>query len=228
MRLSEQEQAAFRRDGMALPGRAIESSSLARLAAAAEAAARAGRCRDPHCGGDGVAAALRAGARDPDLLGLIEPLIGPDIVLWRSELVHLSVPAADAVPWHLDGADWPLRPLETVSARIALDRVDRANGCMRLLPRPHERLVREIRAARDRGALRLAPDGIDPAIAVDAVRDPGGVTLYDVGTFYCEPATSSPRRRGAVVYRFMAAQIRFAGARPAGADPLVPISVNVP
>jgi len=221
--LSEHERVAFRRDGMVLPGRAIAPLNLARLAAAAEAAARAGGDRNPHCGGGDSAAALRAGARDPDLLDLIEPLIGPDIVLWRSELVHLADHATDGVPWHLDGADWPLRPLETLSVRIALDRVDRATGCMRLLPRPHERLVREIRAARDRRSLALAPAAIDPDLAVDAVRDPGAITLYDVGTFYCELPNRSARRRAAVVYRFIAAQVRFEGARPAGADPIVPV-----
>jgi hypothetical protein len=223
MLLSEHERAAFRRDGMVLPGRAIAPIGLARLAAAAEAAARAGGGSDRHCGGGDVAAALRAGARDPDLLDLIEPLIGPDIVLWRSELLHLADHAADGVPWHLDGADWPLRPLETLSVRIALDRADRANGCMRLLPRPHERLVREIRAARDRCSVALPPDAIDPDLAVDAVREPGAITLYDVDTFYCEPPNRSAHRRAALVYRFIAAPVRFEGARPAGADPIVPV-----
>jgi len=221
--LSGHAAAAFRRDGMLLPDRTLSPPRLAHLTAAAEAAARAGRCRDPHCGDDAVAAALRAGACDRALLDLIEPLIGPDIVLWRSELMHLSERADDPVPWHLDGADWPLRPLETLSVRIALDRVDRASGCMRLLPRSHERLVREIRSARDHGALTLAPAAIDPAITVDAVRDRGGLTLHDVGTFYCEPANPSARRRAAVVYRFTAAPVRFEGPRPAGADPILPV-----
>jgi hypothetical protein len=223
MTLSGPEHDAFRRDGLALPAYAIGPSDLARLAAAAAAAMRAGCRRDPHCGAGDAAAVLRAGACAPGLLGLIAPLIGPDIVLWRCELVHLSDSAGDAVPWHVDGTDWPLRPLETLSVRIALDRVDRASGCMRLLPRPHERLVREIRAARDRRALALAPDLVDPAIVVAAVRDPGGITLHDVDTFYCEPANRAGHRRAAIVYRFMAAHVRFEGARPAGADPILSV-----
>jgi Phytanoyl-CoA dioxygenase (PhyH) len=198
--LSAHELEAFRRDGFVLPRFTLAPRPLTRLIQAV-AARPMPPPLDPHAGGVAAAAVLDC-ALDVGLLDLVEPLLGLDIVLGRSAFLHVDSAGAGAVPWRQDGTAGPIDAREILSVRLALDRVDGADGCMRLLPRPHERLVRALRNARDRGVLGLAPDAIDAAIAVDAVRAPGEVTLYDGRTLYCEPANRSGRRRAAIVFRY--------------------------
>jgi ectoine hydroxylase-related dioxygenase (phytanoyl-CoA dioxygenase family) len=46
------------------------------------------------------------------------------------------------MPWHQDAAYWPLSPREhNITAWIALFDTDASNGCMRVIPGTHERLL---------------------------------------------------------------------------------------
>src|SRR5271154_5706329 len=74
-------------------------------------------------------------ARDPAILNLVEQVIGPDIILWGCQI--FCKPGGDgmAVPWHQDGHYWPIRPLATCTAWVALDPSAVANGCLRGIPR---------------------------------------------------------------------------------------------
>jgi hypothetical protein len=188
--LTVEEIGAFRRDGFVLPRYRLEPSGLAGLISAVDGIA-VPHALDPHEGDNAAATSILGCALDEALHGMAESLLGSRSVLWRSELLHR---APGGVPWHQDAG-----PPESLSVRVALDRVDRG---MRLLPRGHERLVREVRNARDRLDLALAPEAVDPAIAVEAVRAPGELILYDGRTLYCEPPNRSGGRPAAIVFRY--------------------------
>lgn len=194
--LAAHEIAAFRRDGLVLPRCSIAASLVARLAALVSGGGRdAPRTPDD---------AIIAWARDARLAELVAPLLGSTVRLWRC--TALSSAASTATPWRPDSTAWPDGPSAVVSVRVALDAADRDNGCVRLLPRSHERLVREIRNARHRRDLALPPDHVDRAIVVDAVRRSGELTLYDAQTLYCEPENRSARPRAAVTFHYVPAE----------------------
>jgi len=48
----------------------------------------------------------RAFARDPRLLDLMEPLIGPNIMFWSDKVVFKAEEVAENTPWHQDWAYW--------------------------------------------------------------------------------------------------------------------------
>ena len=60
-------------------------------------------------------------AKDPNILDMVSQIIGPDIILWGCQA--FCTPGRDgmAVPWHQDGHYWPIRPLATCTAWVALD-----------------------------------------------------------------------------------------------------------
>jgi hypothetical protein len=188
--LSAADCAAFRRDGFVLPGVAVGRVAVAALGAAVGAARSDAT----------VAAALPACADDvrAAIARLIGPLIGADAVLAPGVVLPADAPAG----WRAARATAPDGAVLVV--RLALERADRTTGCLRLLPRPHERLVRALRnappGAAGRAGLVLAADAVDAAIAVAAVRDPGMLTLYDPDTLVCEPADRPGPRRAAVVF----------------------------
>jgi ectoine hydroxylase-related dioxygenase (phytanoyl-CoA dioxygenase family) len=72
------------------------------------------------------------------LLDVIEPQIGPNIVLWSTHLICKPPKTGRPIPWHQDETYWDLSKLAG-SIWLAFDDVDEANGTMFVLPEWHKR-----------------------------------------------------------------------------------------
>lgn len=152
-------------------------------------------------------------ARDGAVLDMVEQLIGPDLVLWITRV--LCKPAGDGheVPWHQDGQYWPIRSLGTCSVWIALDAVDRYNGCMRFIPGSHRRESLYRHRVSDRENLVLnqevVPEEFDESEAVDIELEPGQMSLHDVRMIHGSLANTSDRRRAGLILRYFPATSHF-------------------
>ncbi|MEQ8235030.1 MAG: phytanoyl-CoA dioxygenase family protein [Gammaproteobacteria bacterium] len=148
----------------------------------------------------------------PLLLDLVEPLIGPDIILWTSAVFCKPPATGLEVPWHQDGQYWPIRPRATVTAWIALDDVDAGNGCMRVIPGSHRMgEFSHVKSDRDDLVLNNVLDDprIDLASARDVVLNAGQVSLHDVDIVHGSQPNTSGRRRAGFAVRFMPATSRY-------------------
>ncbi len=152
-------------------------------------------------------------AGEPAILDMVEQLIGPDLILWITRI--LCKPAGDGqeVPWHQDGQYWPIRPLGTCSVWIALDPVDRDNGCMRFIPGSHRReaLYDHRISSRENLVLdqEVVPGEFDERLAVDVELDPGQMSLHDVRMIHGSKANTSDRRRAGLILRYFPASSHF-------------------
>jgi hypothetical protein len=143
----------------------------------------------------------------PELLEPVRELIGHDVILWGSGLFCKSAEGGRGTPWHQDGQYWPIRPLATVTAWIAIDRVDQGNGCLRVIPGSHlDRTLLE-HDQNDSADLilnqELSPDlwkGTEP---MDLVLEPGQFSLHDVYMIHGANPNTSGRRRAALAFRYM-------------------------
>ncbi|MES4792604.1 MAG: phytanoyl-CoA dioxygenase family protein, partial [Chloroflexota bacterium] len=73
----------------------------------------------------------------PRLLNVVEPLLGPDLVLLYSHILNKK-PGGRRVAWHQDGPYWHrVEPKVAVTVWVALDDSTPENGCMRLIPGSH-------------------------------------------------------------------------------------------
>ena len=160
----------------------------------------------------GVAAFLDL-ARDPDIVELVSGVIGDDVVLWGCHV--FCKPAGDGyeTPWHQDGHYWPIRPLATCTAWVALEPSTRADGCLRVIPGSHRARRLHEHLHEDRSDLtlqqRLAAGSFDEGEAVDIELAPGQMSLHDVYMIHgAEPNTSGERRTG-VALRYMPASSLF-------------------
>lgn len=148
-----------------------------------------------------------------EILDRVEQLIGPDLVLWITRI--LCKPAGDGqeVPWHQDGQYWPIRPLGTCSVWIALEAVDRGNGCMRFIPASHRReaLYAHRTSTRENLVLNqeVIPDEFDESLAVDVELEPGQMSLHDVRMIHGSLANTSKRRRAGLILRYFPATSHF-------------------
>ena len=147
-----------------------------------------------------------------DLVGMVSQLIGPDVILWGSQL--FSKPPHDglAIPWHQDGNYWPIEPLAACSVWIAVDEASSDNGCMRVVPGSHRLglLAHENDDDPDL-ALNEALSGgaFDADAAVDVALRPGQISLHDVNLVHGSEANRSSKRRAGMVLRYMPATSEF-------------------
>ena len=77
-------------------------------------------------------------AERPEILDVVEDLIGPDILLFASKFWIKPPRSGRFVSWHQDSAYFGLDPRTPLAAIwIALTESNRANGCMRVIPGSH-------------------------------------------------------------------------------------------
>ena len=149
---------------------------------------------------------------DPQILDMVEDLIGSDIILWG---VHMfSKPAGDGkeVPWHQDGHYWPIRPLATCTVWVAIDESTRENGAMRYIPGSHSgRQYVHFTDNSDRLALNqvLSPGQVEESMARNVVLEPGQMSLHDVHLVHGSPPNRSTKRRAGLAIRYMPATSHF-------------------
>ena len=152
-------------------------------------------------------------ARDPAVLDMVEQLIGPNIVLWGVQA--FCKPGGDGmeVPMHQDGHYWPIEPLATCTAWVAVDDSTAENGCMKVVPKTHQSktLFRHQREDRHDVVLnrRVEDEYFDPANAVDIELNAGQLSLHDVYLIHGSNANRSTRRRAGIAMRYMPASSLF-------------------
>lgn len=229
MRLSTDDVARYRRDGYLLPGRpAFAPERFAALVQIfedhlARAEARGGRGDSgeldmPH-------------ARDPrllellladELLDVVEPLVGPDIGLFASAFLSKEPHTGRATPWHEDSYFWEGRfdRMDRIATVwIALDAVDRENGCMKVLPGSHLAGAAEYTFADpDEFSFdRVVEGGVDESTAVYFELAPGEYSLHDARIIHGADQNHSPRRRAGYTIRYFSQELRFDPAHPKNA-----------
>ena len=147
------------------------------------------------------------------ILDMVEQLIGANLILWITRILCKAAGDGQEVPWHQDGQYWPIRPLGTCSVWIALDAVDRHNGCMRFIPGSHTRdtLYRHRTSTRENLVLdqEVMPDEFDEGLAVEIELQPGQMSFHDVRMIHGSLANTSPRRRAGLILRYFPAASHF-------------------
>ena len=137
---------------------------------------------------------------------ILGQILGPDVLLWGSQLFCKPAAVGMEIPWHQDGAYWPIRPLANISAWIAIDRVRRENACLKVIPgshlnglKPHQIDSRK-NLALDR---TVNPGHLNKEEAVDIELEPGELVFFDVYLMHGSNANTSGERRAGLVYRYM-------------------------
>lgn len=216
--LDADEVAAYHRDGYLVPRYRLSPKVLDKLATltAQVIADNPGKVDQPllgvHIPGGGTQGLkLPAGfidiAAHPDILDMMEQLIGPDLILWGSVLFYKRAHEGPVTPWHRDATAYPIEPLATTSVWIAVTESRKENGCLRFIPGSH--------ATREAGAHdkthkageyfggSLDPKEFDESKAVDVELEPGQMVVFDVFAIHGGHANTGTKARGGYSLRFM-------------------------
>ena len=155
---------------------------------------------------------LRFGAM-PEILDAVSQIIGEDIIIWGSALFCKAGKGGRATPWHQDGHYWPIRPLETVTAWIAIDDVNSENSCLRVIPGSHSERVSYEHDTDNSDAIilnqALKPEHLQSAPPWDVELAPGRFSIHDVFLIHGANPNNSGKRRAGMVFRYMPASSYF-------------------
>ena len=222
--LTEAEIAHYQEKGYVVPRWRLPEGLLAEMRGALDTllTANEGVSRDsmfcPHIPAGGTQGLAGSSdwldyARIPEVLDMVGQVIGPDFLLWGTTVFGKPAGTGKRVPWHQDGEYWPIRPLATCSAWIALDDATPENGCLRVIPGSHKqhRLRAHSRNDADDLALNqeLDADEYDEADAADIVLEAGQLSLHDVYLVHGSEPNRSTRRRAGYVCRYMPTTSHF-------------------
>lgn len=150
---------------------------------------------------------------DESVLDLVEDLIGPDIGLWASHFISKESAIGRATPWHSDAGYWNGRFVEftgIVTVWLAIDRSDRRNGCMRVIPGTHKTPDGEyVRIDPSANTFdRLLPD-VDESNAVYFELDPNHCSFHDSRLVHGALSNTSDRRRTGYTMRYFSQSMKL-------------------
>jgi hypothetical protein len=226
--LSDAEVSAYRKNGYVTPRYRLPTEMLAELRFAVEALIDGNASvRPEQLVGAHIRNSSDTGVRgrdellefsqNPDLLDIVEQIIGPDVILWGSQV--FSKPAGDgmAIPWHQDGQYWPMRPLATVTVWVAVDPATTENGCLRVIPGTHEHGLMPHETS-DAAGLALnqgvARNAFEDSDAVDIELQAGQISLHHAMLVHGSNANQSAKRRCGYAIRYMPATSHFERKSP--------------
>lgn len=148
-------------------------------------------------------------AQTPEILDMVEQLIGPDLILWGVTIFGKPAHIGKATPWHQDGDYYPIEPLETLTVWISLDGSTPEQGCMKYIPGSHRdhRIYSHHFEHRDDYTLGqvIDDDQVDLSLARDIVLEAGQISLHDVYLVHGSDANLSDKRRMGLVLRILPA-----------------------
>ena len=146
-------------------------------------------------------------AKDPQILDMVEQLIGPDFALWNSSFFAKPANGGHATPWHQDGEYWPITPLATCTVWIAIDSATIENGCLRVIPGSHrdKALLSHHTNFSDEVTLNQELDNhnYDESEAHNITLEAGQISLHDVYLVHGSEANHSSHSRRGMTLRFM-------------------------
>jgi len=150
--------------------------------------------------------------RQPDILDMVESLLGPDLMVWTSHLYPKEPGDGRFISWHQDAAHWGLDSDQVVTVWIALTPVNLANGCMRMLPGTHRQGIVAHRDTWDPNNILTRGQTIDAALnesdAVALELAPGECSLHHVNLFHASAPNTSAGRRVGLALRYITPSAR--------------------
>lgn len=163
--------------------------------------------------------------RRPELTDRLASLLGPDLIIWRSNF-QVKQPAAEAVgdaenytsvPWHQDGAYFDLQPQVLVSAWIAVTESTKENGCLQVVAGSHLlKFEHDIDAGRYEFERSVPEDAIDHNSVRAFVLRPGEFVLFNENTVHSSGPNHTSRPRVGLTPRISVPFVRVTG-NPRGA-----------
>ena len=146
-------------------------------------------------------------ARIPEILNMVQQIIGPHFALWNSSFFSKPALNGKATPWHQDGEYWPIRPMATCTAWLAIDDASEENGCLRYIPGSHRdrrNLEHQTNSSKDFTLNQeLLPNQFEESEAFSLELQSGQIALHDAFIVHGSGYNKSDHPRRGMTLRYM-------------------------
>ena len=215
MTLTAHEVDSFRTDGLLFPKRILSMDEAAAALAELERYERDsggvvhGKWRyKSHLVFPWISSIMRL----PQVLDLVEPILGADLMVWTSHLYPKEPGDGRFISWHQDSAHWGLDSDQIVTLWIALTPVNKENGCMRMLRGTHRSGIVAHEDTWDPDNIltrgQTITNGIDENLAISVELAAGECSLHHVNMFHASHPNASNARRVGLALRYITPQAR--------------------
>jgi non-heme Fe2+,alpha-ketoglutarate-dependent halogenase len=150
--------------------------------------------------------------RHPGILEPVAALLGPDLMVWDSDVIIKEAGSEGFISWHQDLRYWGVDSTDAVTAWLALTDASGAMGCMRFIPGSHrEGLVDHTDTFQDGNLLtrgQTVAREIDEKSAILGALDAGQMSIHHGLTFHASLPNRSDRRRVGLAIRYTTPAMR--------------------
>jgi len=143
----------------------------------------------------------------------LEPLLGPEIDLYRDVVMMKQAHIGREKPWHQDGPYWSYRPYRLISAMTALDPANAANGGLQVIPGSHKREF-EHHGSELQVTLSEAQQGNTTYVALE----PGDTLLFHCLLLHGSEPNRSDRNRRVIIFSYRDHHLEYIGKGPERPD----------
>jgi len=145
--------------------------------------------------------------RLPSLLGPVKAILGEDLLVMGANFFIKEPETPTFVSWHQDLTYWGYDGASEVTAWVALTAATPDQGCMRFIPGSHQReIVGHSDTFDESNMLSRGQEislKVNEVAAVDAVLEPGDMSLHHGHLFHASNPNSSAHRRIGLAIRYV-------------------------
>lgn len=145
----------------------------------------------------------------PNIVGIIEQILGPDIKMFRNSLLLKPPHVGSAKGAHQDSPYWPIEPMDLCSCWFALDDATPENGCMAVIPGGHKQGALPHVPVTDDFVIEESHYNFDDLILCP-MKAGSGLFFHSLLPHYTAPNQSDHWRR-AIALSYMSAQSKYTG-----------------
>lgn len=151
-------------------------------------------------------------ASHPTILDAAEDVLGPDLMVWATNIFAKEPHNPAYVSWHQDSTYWGLSKPDVVTVWIALSPATQESGCMRIISGTHkwDQIAHEDTLAPG----NLLTRGQDIAVDVDESKavymplEPGQFSLHHIRSVHASSPNMSDDRRIGIAFRYIAPHVK--------------------
>jgi ectoine hydroxylase-related dioxygenase (phytanoyl-CoA dioxygenase family) len=149
-------------------------------------------------------------AAHPRLVAVVQELLGPDLLLFRSTLMLKPAFHGSAHGLHQDSAYWPMEPPSLVTVSIALDDSTPENGCFKVIPASHKWGLQQWgHIARPADAPLTERDDLDLSAQIDVPLKAGSALFFHSLLVHGSGPNKTPHSRNTALYAYFSPQVRY-------------------
>ena len=163
-------------------------------------------------------------AAHPNLVPVLQALIGPDLLLFRSTLMLKPAFHGSAHAFHQDSAYWPMEPPSLVTVSIALTDSTPDNGCIQVIPKSHTWEMQTWgQIARDRDQEMTDRKDVDVSQAIEVPMKAGSALMFHSLAVHGSGPNNSSNARHTALYAYFPPSVRYTPRGNAARERTVPV-----